>query len=194
VTSIQDLRSQGTDDIVTVLLDQHERIKTAMSQVADRTGEAKQEAFDDLRRLLAVHETAEELILRPVTRSIGSGEIAQARLDEEKAASQTLSDLESMGSDDPRFDGVFAGFRADVLRHAQAEESLEFPQIVQHKDANERSDLGRTLLAAEKVAPTHPHPSTAGSTTAQAVVGPFAAMVDRVRDALSRHSASSSEG
>jgi len=32
---------------------------------------------------------------------------------------------------------------------------------------------------------THPHPTAAGSTTAVALTGPFAAMVDRVKVALS---------
>jgi hypothetical protein len=36
------------------------------------------------------------------------------------------------------------------------------------------------------MAPTHAHPAAAGSTTAQVLTGPFASMIDRVRDALSR--------
>ena len=34
------------------------------------------------------------------------------------------------------------------------------------------------------LAPTHPHAAAAGSPTAQKVLGPFAAMVDKVRDTL----------
>ena len=40
------------------------------------------------------------------------------------------------------------------------------------------------VKAAEKTAPTHPHPSTAGSPAAQWAVGPFASLVDRARDAI----------
>ena len=41
------------------------------------------------------------------------------------------------------------------------------------------------LTSAEGMAPTHPPPPAAGSTTAQRLTGPFAAMVDKVRDAFS---------
>ncbi len=45
--------------------------------------------------------------------------------------------------------------------------------------------MGSRVKAAEKVAPTHPHPSAAGSPVAQYVLGPFASLLDRSRDALS---------
>jgi hypothetical protein len=52
-------------------------------------------------------------------------------------------------------------------------------------DEDERRNLGSRLQAVEKMALTHPHPTAAGSTTAVALTGPFAAMVDRVKVALS---------
>ena len=52
-------------------------------------------------------------------------------------------------------------------------------------DEDECRNLGSRLQAVEKMALTHPHPTAAGSTTAVALTGPFAAMVDRVKVALS---------
>jgi hypothetical protein len=46
--------------------------------------------------------------------------------------------------------------------------------------------MGTALKAAEAVAPTHPHPSTAGSPAAQWAVGPIASIVDRARDAVKK--------
>jgi len=46
--------------------------------------------------------------------------------------------------------------------------------------------MGKTLQMAEKTAPTHPHPTAAGSTAAQVTLGPFASLVDHARDALSK--------
>jgi hypothetical protein len=40
------------------------------------------------------------------------------------------------------------------------------------------------LDLVEKVAPTHPHPR-AKSTTSNVVLGPFASIMDRARDAIS---------
>ena len=44
--------------------------------------------------------------------------------------------------------------------------------------------MGAVLRAAEKIAPTHPHPFTAGSPIAQWVAGPWASVIDRARDAI----------
>ena len=77
-------------------------------------------------------------------------------------------------------------FAQAVLTHALREESTEFPLLREHLDADKRAKAEKQLLMAEKTAPTHPHPTAAGSTTAQVLTGPFAAMVDRVKDAMSR--------
>ncbi|GAB7003363.1 hypothetical protein JCM18899A_08340 [Nocardioides sp. AN3] len=42
------------------------------------------------------------------------------------------------------------------------------------------------IKAAEAFAPTHPHPNADPGSTKQKLVGPFASMVDRVKDALSK--------
>lgn len=51
---------ERVEDVVSFLKAQQEEIKSRFQQVLSATGEQRQEAFDGLRRLLAVHETAEE--------------------------------------------------------------------------------------------------------------------------------------
>jgi len=41
--------------------------------------------------------------------------------------------------------------------------------------------MGKKIKMAEKMAPTHPHPG-AKTTSANYLAGPFAAMLDKVRD------------
>ncbi|MGZ4591375.1 MAG: hemerythrin domain-containing protein, partial [Actinomycetes bacterium] len=82
------------------------------------------------------------------------------------------------------FDARLRELELAVLTHAQHEETEEFPQVLQGTDEKERATMGKALRAAEKIAPTHPHPGAAGSTTAQYTIGPFASLVDRVRDAV----------
>jgi hypothetical protein len=82
------------------------------------------------------------------------------------------------------FDTRLAEFEKAVDDHAEAEESEEFPAILSSCDEDQRRSMGKHLRAAEGIAPTHPHPSTAGSTTAQYAVGPIASLVDRTRDAI----------
>jgi hemerythrin superfamily protein len=173
-------------DVVDLLLDQHQQIRGLLSDVQDARGPERQRTFDEVRELLARHETGEEMVLRPLTRKAPNGSaVADARFAEENEAKEVLARLEQMDVDSPEFDSTFSGFRQSVLEHAQAEERDEFPLLRRDHDADTLLKARDRLERAEKMAPTHPHPS-ARSTTANYVAGPFAAMLDRARDAFSR--------
>jgi hemerythrin superfamily protein len=171
-------------DVIRVLLEQHARVRELFKDVQSATGEHRQHAFDELRALLAVHETAEEMVLRPVTTDVGGGSVAEARNKEEAEANEVLKDLEKLDVSSAEFGTKLAAFEKAVDQHAEKEESEEFPQILAQVDEKRRATMGTQLRVAEKIAPTHPHPSTAGSTAAQYAVGPFASLVDRTRDAI----------
>jgi iron-sulfur cluster repair protein YtfE (RIC family) len=174
-------------DLVSTLLDQHEQIRAAIDAVArTTTAESRQKAFDALRETLARHETAEEMIVRPLTRRMTNGDaIADARMDEENESKEVLAELERMDIASVEFARTFEKFGTAVLAHAQSEEAYEFPLLRRHLDAAKSKTAEDQLLLAEKTAPTHPHPS-ARSTAMNYVAGPFAAVADRARDALSR--------
>lgn len=178
-------------DVVAQLLIQHEQIRTAINDVAaTTTAESRQDAFDALRELLARHETAEEMIIRPLTRGVeGGDEVAQARMDEENESKVTLAELEKLDIASVAFARTFEKFALAVLTHAQAEENAEFPLLRRYHDESTLERAEKMLLMAEKTAPTHPHPS-ARTTAMNYVAGPFAAMVDRARDAISKARAS----
>src|ERR1044071_9234155 len=91
-------------DVVAFLKDQHQEIKARFGEVLALEGEDRQSAFMELRRLLAVHETAEEEIVHPAARSnLPDGEaIVEARLKEENEAKQVLSEVEDTESDSAR--------------------------------------------------------------------------------------------
>lgn len=171
-------------DVVRLLLEQHARIRDLFSRVKEAHGEHRQEVFDELRALLAVHETAEEMVLRPVSADAAGASVADARNQEEAEANQVLADLEKLDVSSPEFDTMFAAFERMVDDHADAEEREEFPHVVRSCDETQRHGMGTLLKAAEAVAPTHPHPSTAGSTLAQYAAGPFASLIDRTRDTI----------
>jgi hemerythrin superfamily protein len=174
-------------DVVRVLLEQHARIRDLFTEVKSETGDHKKHAFDELRGLLAVHETAEEMVLRPATKSADGdrgSQVAEARNHEESEANEVLKKLESLDVESAEFDERLAEFEKAVDSHAEAEENEEFPLILESCDQDDRQSMGKRMLAAEKIAPTHPHPSTAGSTAKQFAVGPIASLVDRTRDAI----------
>lgn len=171
-------------DVIRILLEQHARVRELFEDVSTAEGEHKQQAFDELRALLAVHETAEEMVLRPVSREAAGESVVDARNHEEAEANKVLKALEGMDVSGGDFDARLAEFERAVSEHAEKEESEEFPHILARCDEQKRTTMGRALRAAEAIAPTHPHPSTAGSTVAQFAVGPMASLVDRTRDAI----------
>src|SRR3954447_1942650 len=174
-------------DLVSQLLAQHEQVRAAIDDVAKtKTPQARQEAFDILRELLARHETAEEMIVRPLTRDIAGGEaVASARMDEENESKDVLAQLEKLDIASVEFARTFETFAQAVLAHAQSEEAYEFPLLRSGLDADKLQSAEKAPLMPEKTAPTPPPPS-ARSTAMNYVAGPVAALPDRARDAISK--------
>jgi hemerythrin superfamily protein len=175
-------------DVVEFLKEQPRRVEQLLDEVLAVHGEHRAELFTRLRRMLAVHETAEEQMVHPRARKElpdGAG-VVHERLVEEHKAKEALRELERMDMDSPDFESAFRAFRTDVLAHAVAEEQQEFAGLTEALDDEELQSMRRAVEFAEGVAPTCPHPGVE-SVTANDLLGPFAAMLDRVRDALHGH-------
>ncbi|MCV7286381.1 hemerythrin domain-containing protein [Mycolicibacterium wolinskyi] len=177
---------QSTDDVVKFLRDQHNLIKDLFEEVfSASTDEAREKAFIELRQLLAVHETAEEMVVHPrVRREVADGEeIVEARLHEEHAAKEQLSKLESMDIGSEEFITELTKFREAVIDHADHEEQEEFNKLQRKLDADDLERMAKAVQAAEAIAPTRPHAGVE-SATANFAIGPFASMLDRARDLI----------
>jgi hypothetical protein len=172
-------------DVVQLLERQHAHIRALFATVDSAGPESRQAAFEELRRFLAVHEAAEELVTHPRARvAEGGNAVVDQRLEEETAAKKMLAELDGMKVTDERFESLFAELRGAVLAHAEAEEREEFPLLRQENDARRLEVMATAVRAAEAIAPTHPHPSAGSSMTANLMVGPVASLVDRTRDAV----------
>lgn len=173
-------------DAVEFLLDQHQQVRRLFADLQGPATDDRQETFDTLLRLLAVHETAEEEVIYPALRAYApnGNEIADARAAEEDEAKKQLSDLEALGTTGEGFDQKLAVFREAVLAHATAEEREVFPLLKAHVDPGQLTAMRTLLVAAEAVAPTHPHPHAPESAIGNLVMGPVVAIFDRVRDAI----------
>ena len=177
---------QSTDDVVKFLKGQHNLIKDMFEEVFSASDpKAREKAFVELRQLLAVHETAEEMVVHPRARhEIADGdEIVDARLQEEHKAKEQLSKLESMDVSSKEFIDELTKFRDAVIDHAEHEENEEFNKLQRKLDSDERERMAKAVQAAEAIAPTRPHPGVE-SAKANFAVGPFASMLDRARDLL----------
>jgi hemerythrin superfamily protein len=177
---------QSTDDVVEFLKGQHNLIKDMFDDVLSASSdEARKEAFVNLRQLLAVHETAEEMVVHPRARGeLSSGDdIVDARLKEEHDAKVQLQRLEGLDIGSEEFITELQQFQQAVVDHANLEESEEFPGLQRDLGADDLRRLAIAVQAAEAIAPTRPHPGVE-SVKANLVAGPFASMLDRARDAI----------
>ncbi|GAA4383237.1 hemerythrin domain-containing protein [Actinomadura verrucosospora] len=173
------------ENVVDLLLAQHEEIRHLATTVEKNHGKVRKDAFDRLRRLLAVHETAEEEVVHPFARRGDGSRVVDARLEEENKAKGVLSDLEKMDPESADFEETFARFHRDLAAHASHEEKEEFPRIAREATPEQMRGMAKAVRAAEAIAPTHPHQGTE-SPTKNLAVGPVAAVVDRVRDAIGK--------
>ncbi len=176
-------------DVVDYLKAQHQTIRQLFTDTLDAPDAASQEmAFNRLRAMLAVHETAEEMMVHPrVRRKIeGGSAIVDERLHEEHGAKVALAEIEKLEFGTAEFSKAMIHLQQDVLAHADKEETEEFTRLHDELDADERAKMTLAVQAAERIAPTHPHPGVE-SAIANFAVGPFASLIDRARDALSRH-------
>lgn len=146
-------------------------------------GEKRKELFQQLLSELVRHEVAEEMILRPVSSHDAGEAIANARIKEESKAEELLNEMAKLDTSSAEFDSKLAKLRREVERHAEAEETKEFPRV-EAKETNERlKQMGEAYEAVKKAAPTRPHPATPNTPVANLVTGPVATVADRVRDA-----------
>jgi len=177
---------QSTDDAVQLLTDQHNLIKDLFEEVLSASSdEARDKSFTELRQLLAVHETAEEMVIHPRARhELSDGDaIVDARLAEEHEAKEQLSKLEKMDIGSKEFITELTQFRDAVVDHAEHEESEEFNKLERKLSSDDLERMAKALQAAQAIAPTRPH---AGVESAKLnfAVGPFASMLDRARDLI----------
>ncbi len=94
-----------------------------------------------------------------------------------------LGRLEELQPGEPAFLELLDELRLAVLAHARSEERYEFMQLREKIDPAALRAMAAAVKAAESTAPTHPHAGVE-SATANLAAGPFAAMVDRVKDAI----------
>jgi hemerythrin superfamily protein len=177
---------ESPDEVIAFLKAQHNLIEDMFDQVLHASDpEAREKPFVQLRQLLAVHETAEEMVVHPrVRREVDAVDsIVNARLEEEHEAKELLSRIEKIDITSQQFIEELTKLRDAVLDHALHEEKYEFPKLEQQLDADELKRLTSAVRAAEAIAPTRPHAGVE-SPMLNFAVGPFASMIDRARDLI----------
>ncbi len=172
-------------DVVEFLVAQHNQIKSLVTQTISVAARDRPEPFSTLRRLLAVHQAAEELIIHPrAERDLANGhQVVDKRLQEERQINDVLAELEVLDIGTDEFLAAMGRLRDAALQHTGHEETEEFTRMQQALSSDERERMSRAVELADAVAPTRPQ-SGGQSRAADRLDGPFAAMADRARDAI----------
>jgi len=184
-----DTERKGTcmaESLITNLLADHQKAKALLERFDDLPMDRREEGFWDLTLTLVQHEVAEEEILYPAVRRYvdGGDDLAGGRIEEQSAAELLLAEMEHQLPNDTVFMQNFANLRDAVLEHATAEEETVFPELASAVDADELAHLGKLYEKAKASAPTRPHPHAPDTAPGKVIVGPVAAVVDRIRDAI----------
>jgi hypothetical protein len=134
--------------VTELVTDQHVHIAKLLDEVVETAGEPRRNAFDELRRMLSVHETAEEAVLHPVAER-SDPEVVQARLSELNQLRRQLADLEQLDVGDAAFVDAFAELRRTVQEHHQAVERFELPLVEAAGDADVQLRLANVMRRVE---------------------------------------------
>lgn len=172
-------------DVIELLVEQHDLIKGLFSQLETAQGERKRELFEELIRMLAVHEAAEEEVVHPIAeRNIPNGEqIITSRLREEDEMLDALSELYDLGLESPEFDGRLAVLADAVVEHASREEAEEFVQLRERLSRDQLRRMAGALYVAQDTVPTRAHPM-AEEAEIELVTGPPMELFERARGAV----------
>lgn len=174
------------DDIVELLLHDHEQAKAMLAKITSVAPAARAELFCELVPDLVSHEVAEEIVVYPTIRSEapdGEDE-AEPRLKEQAEAEELLSRMEKLDPVSSEFGQSLTELRDAVLAHASAEEENIFPLLRALKRDDAREMLGKRYQQAKAMAPTHPHPHAPDTPPGNVLLGPITAIFDKMRDAV----------
>jgi hemerythrin superfamily protein len=172
-----------TDDLVSLLAQDHEAIRERLMEFESARPEWRAELFRELMAQLVRHESAEEVVVYPVVRHEPGGDsITKERVAEESEAEQLLARMEKLDPMSEEFMGAMRDLASAVTEHAAKEEDEVFPLLLAHEDSAYLEMLGQKFKGEKLAAPTHPHPHIPQSGVANKIAGPVASFVDRMRD------------
>lgn len=176
----------GPSGLVEALLNEHATIRQRFAEVEEAPAEERPAALRRLVSVLSGHEAAEEAVVYPALRACAAGgrAIGQDRLAEQLQAEHDLHDLERTGADGRWFAGSFDAVRAEVLRHAEAEERTVFGVLDANLDHRQLEQLRQQYMRARQRGPTHAHPLSPHKSAATRVTAPVAGILDRLGDVL----------
>lgn len=152
-------------------------------QIAEKP-ETKDEIAKEIVHDLSVHAAIEEQFFYPLVRLKLDGSKADHAIEEHHEVKELLTEIEENDAGSAAHEQAMTKVIESVRHHVEEEERDVFPQLDDKTDDSTLDRLGEVMDAAKNAVPTHPHPLVPGTATAQLAAGPWATMVDKVRDVV----------
>lgn len=175
-------------DVIELLISDHREVDELFRRVhLSSKDESVEELTKQIVHELSVHAAVEELFVYPLLRmKVDDGsDLANEAIEEHQEVKRLLADLEKLEVGSAAHRKTMDQLITSVRHHVEEEEGDVLPRLRAAVDAKTLERLGTVVEQAKKVVPTRPHPLVPGTATAQLVAGPWAAMVDKVRDLVS---------
>ncbi|HZT65746.1 MAG TPA: hemerythrin domain-containing protein [Acidimicrobiales bacterium] len=174
-------------DAITLLENDHKTVNQLFGRFQRSS---KPETLSSLAREivheLSVHAAVEEQFVYPMIRlrAEQGGELADHSIDEHATVKRLLADLEKLDATQAGFERKMGQVIDAVRHHVKEEESEILPTLRRSVKRDQLQRLGSIIEQAKAVVPTHPHPLVPGTATAQLIAGPWASVLDHLRDLL----------
>jgi hemerythrin superfamily protein len=139
-----DLPARGATAIEMILVNDHQIIKSLLSQLVNAADGSRKDTFDRLKSVLTVHNATEENLVYPALAIVAGEKSESQHLFHETAEADTLMfelDMMLKESDDARFAAGADKLQKAVLEHIDAEENTAFPHLHKHVDAAQEQQL-----------------------------------------------------
>jgi hemerythrin-like domain-containing protein len=180
-------RRPARRDAIAVLKQDHRDVEALFDRferAGDGARKQKRKLVDQMIEALSRHASIEEQVLYPWARATIQDEddrVLEA-LEEHHVVKWLLWELEDLDPADERFDAKVTVMAENVRHHIQEEERELFADLRDVATRSELLELGDSLVAARRRAPTRPHPRGADTPPLNVVAAPVTSALDHARD------------
>ena len=179
-------------DVVELLSADHrefDRIFTELEGLLGRTGEdqlaRKRALVDEVSIGLVKHSVAEETQVYPRVQAEVDAEEAEHAKHDHAEAEETMKRLERLDPSDEQYDAEIRTLVHEIRSHVEHEEGRMFTELKAQFTHDQLVEMARQVERVKAIAPTRPHPLVPNEGGIRTALGPVAALVDHLRDAVS---------
>src|SRR5918993_3131185 len=144
-------------DVTTIIEEDHRTVEGLFAAYAAAgSGEEKDDIVDQIRKALAPHSVAEEILVYPAVRRAAKagGEQADHSIDEHQEIKRLLSLVDKLPADDPERDQRVHELEQAVSHHVLEEEGTVLPTLRAGTDPERLVQMGEMFQRIKPLLPT----------------------------------------